>query len=116
MKLPALDAISTSRDMIREFGGYYHRLIVPAGSFYDMKNLSSDQYPILSPRGRRGSIRTFSDPHGLFAKEKLCWVNGTDFFYNGAYYGEVEDSEKQFVSMGAYLLIFPDKRYSIRRR
>ena len=38
-------------------------------------------------------------------------MDGTDFYYNGFLVGTVEASEKQFVGMGAYLLIWPDKKY-----
>ena len=50
--------------------------------------------------------------HGLIAKDSLCWVDGSKFVMNG--YGtemHLTDSPKQLVSMGAYVVIFPDKKY-----
>ena len=45
-------------------------------------------------------------------KDGLFWVDGTALYVNGAKTGLVlTDSRKQLVSMGAYLLIFPDKKY-----
>ena len=49
--------------------------------------------------------------NGLYARDKLLWVDGTEVFYGEKKIGDVEDSEKQFVSVGAYVLIFPDKVY-----
>lgn len=39
----------------------------------------------------------------------LCLVDGTSFLYDGSVYGQVTDSEKLLVRMGAKILIFPDK-------
>lgn len=111
MYLPRLSETAATRNMIRQFKGYNHTDDVGEDQFYDMKNMTSSCYPLAASRNRRGIIRTFEKPNGLFAKEKLCWVDGTKLYYNGEYIGEVEDSVKQFVSMGAYLLIWPDKKY-----
>lgn len=110
MRVSTFNELPVSRSMLRRFGGYCHRLYIGEEEFYDMGNLSSDCYPLLSPRRRRGSILTLEKANGLFAKQKLIWVNGSTLYYNGAPVGQVADSEKQFVSMGAYVLIFPDKK------
>ena len=109
MLLPSLSPISRTRSVLRQFGGYCHTKTCSDGQFYDMENLSSREAPLLRPRKQRGKIRQFSRPNGLFGRDKLCWVDGTDFYYNGFRVGTVEDSEKQFVGMGAYILIWPDK-------
>ena len=54
MKLPILQELPTSREMIDVFGGYNHNLRIGEGEFYDMKNLTSSDYPVLSPRPQRG--------------------------------------------------------------
>ncbi len=99
------------RSVLNQFGGYCHTNTCTDGQFYEMGNLSARDAPLLRPRKQRGTIRQFSQPWGLFGREKLCWVDGTDFYYNGFLVGTVEASEKQFVGMGAYLLIWPDKKY-----
>lgn len=110
---PILDDIPKSREMMQAFGGYNHNLRIPEGEFDDMKNMSSSFYPVLSPRGKRGIFTQLTDPNGLFAKTKLVWVDGTSLYYNGVLVNTTSipltDSAKQFVSMGAYLLIWPDK-------
>ncbi len=111
MMLPSLSPVSRTRSVLRQFGGYCHTKTCSDGQFYEMKNLSSRDAPLLRPRKQRGKIRQFSRPNGLFGRDKLCWVDGTDFYYNGFRVGTVADSEKQFVGMGAYILIWPDKKY-----
>jgi len=106
---PMLSEVRVERDMIREFKGLNHNLHADDKEFYDMGNMSSSLYPIASPRGPRGKLLTLSKPNGLFAHEKLAWVDGTSFYYNGVLRGSVEDSPKQFCAMGAYILIWPDK-------
>lgn len=99
------------RDMMSALLGYNHNLRIKDGEFYDMRNMTSDLLPVARPRGGRGCVRKLTSPNGLFAHDKLCWVDGTDFYYDGAVKGTVSDTKKQFVRMGAYVLIWPDKKY-----
>lgn len=112
MKLSPLNNIYTQRDIQSEFRGYNHRLYLDSSEFYDMGNMTSAYYPVLSPRNKRGYIMQLDKPNGIFPKTKLCYVNGTHFYYNGISNADwlVSDTEKQFVSMGGYVLIFPDKK------
>lgn len=110
MKFPQLREIPYNRRQVIEFKGYNHNPHISDGDFYDMENLSSSLYPILSPRKSRSTKHTLTKPNGLFAKNALAWVDGTDFYYNGEIRGQVTDTKKQFGSMGAYILIFPDKK------
>ncbi len=113
MKLPKLYEWSNSRDMISEFGGYHHDQVINVNEFYEMQNLSSDEYPILSARKQRGKVRALTSPNGLFSHGKLCWVDGTSFYYDGSEITgfSLANSKKKFVGMGAYILIWPDKKY-----
>ena len=116
MKLPILNVIPTSRDMIEVFGGYNHNLRINEGEFYDMKNLTSSYYPTLSPRPKRGVYTTLNAPQGMIEKDSLCYIDGTDFVMNGYRVNmglttEEGDSVKTLISMGAYVIIMPDKKY-----
>lgn len=93
------------------FGGYNHTLSAGDGELYDMTNLTSKYHPILSTRPKRKKLTTLTKPNGIYARDKLMWVDGTSFFYDGVSKGTVEDSKKVFASMGAYIIIFPDKKY-----
>ena len=106
--------------MIDVFRGYNHNLRIGEGEFYDMKNLSSNDYPVLSPRERRGIYATPSIPQGMVAKDTLCYVDGGDFIIGedripmGLTVERDADGKiipKNLISMGAYVIIMPDKRY-----
>ena len=116
MELPILNIIPTTREMIDVFGGYNHNLRINEGEFYDMKNLSSDDYPVLSPRKKRGIYATPDKPSGLLAKDALCYVDGNNIVINeypidmGLSTDEAM-CPKTLISMGAYVIIMPDKKY-----
>lgn len=110
MQMPLLNQIGKTKGQLINFKGYNHNLYAGDGEFWEMQNMTGDYYPVLSPRGRRGILRQLTKPNGLYAKGKLAWVDGTGFYYDGLRKGTVADSPKQFASMGAYLVIFPDKK------
>ena len=115
MLLPKMKALNTSRDMVDAFGGYNHNLRIGAGEFYDMKNLTSSHYPVLSSRPNRGSYAmptTQNGAVGLIAKDALCYVEGGDFIINGTHVSmELSNEPKTLISMGAYVIIMPDKKW-----
>ena len=135
MILPKLKALQTSRDMIDAFGGYNHNLRIGAGEFYNMKNLTSSYYPVLSSRPNRGIYATPTTGNGalgLIAKDSLFYVEGDTLYENKKsldlkLYTECNTCpnratcvnfkegstkcEKTLISMGAYLIIMPDKKY-----
>ena len=114
MLYPTLSELQTSRTLVDVFKGYNHNLRIGEGEFYDMKNLTSDFYPVLSPRQKRGVYATPNAPQGLLAKDSLCYVDGEDFVINEYRVSmglTVDDKPKTLISMGAYVIIMPDKKY-----
>ncbi len=112
MAFPRLRVPHASRQMTDTFGGYNHNLRIGEGEFYNMKNLCSDDYPLLSTRRQRGVYAQTAAPAGLIAKDSLCYVDGSNFVFNGkAYDIGLTDGSKQLISMGAYVIILPDKMY-----
>lgn len=116
MKYPTLPVPNTSREMVDVFRGYNHNLLIGDGEFFDMKNMTSNYYPILSPRGKRGVHAAPNETQGLIAKDGLCYVDGANFVINGypvdmGLSTEAEDCPKQLISMGAYVIILPDKKW-----
>lgn len=110
MKLPDMkyaDGIQKGKQI--KFGGLNHRIGGADGELWDMQNLTGDNYPVLSVRKRRALCATLETPGGLFAWEKLCWVSGTGFYYDGVLRGTVSQGVKTFASLGAYIVILPDK-------
>ena len=114
MLYPTLTELNTSRTLIDVFKGYNHNLRIGEGEFFDMKNLSSDSYPVLSPRPKRGIYATPNAPQGMVAKDALCYVDGGDFIINEYRVSmglTTDDKPKTLISMGAYVIIMPDKKY-----
>ena len=114
--LPELSVVDKDRDIVRKFGGYNHNLVIDDGDSFDEKNLTSDRYPVLSVRGRRSIIvpNTSRYPDdgeitSIFSYDALYHVSGTSFYRNSVYICDVTEGEKTFVSMGAWIIIFPDK-------
>lgn len=110
MILPELNELAVSRSSITQFGGYNHNVLIADGEFYDMKNMSSKDYPVLSVRNKRGTVAAIPEFGGMIAKDALAYVDGTRLIYNGKDYemGLNGTVPKQLVSMGAYIVIFPD--------
>ena len=113
MLLPTLKETSTKRLVTSKFGGYDHRLRIEDGQWWDMKNLTSDHWPMLASRPARGIGEAIPSPGGLTAKDRLIWVSGGSVVVNGKAVDLhlTEDGPKQLVSMGAFLVIWPDKKY-----
>ena len=113
----------TSIQMTSAFRGYNHNEIIGDGEMFDMQNMSGDNYPLLSLRPKRGitSLDTAgADPvplTGIHGRDQLVYVRGSKVYYNLAEVGGIELSTadgmvpKKIVSFGAYVCIWPDKKY-----
>ena len=113
---PILTASAENRQTIDVFGGYNHNLRINESEFCEMGNLTSDVYPVLSPRKARGLYRDGVNVQGMAAKDSLCYVDGRFFVMNEyrvdmGLSTEESDCPKQLISMGAYVIILPDKKY-----
>lgn len=121
MKLPKLMELQTTRQWNDVFYGYNHNLRIAEGEFYDMKNMTGDKFPVLSPRSRRGIfVAETENARGLIDKDALCYIDKTDFVINkhrvplGLTVDKDENGKilpKRLVSMGKYVIIMPDKKY-----
>lgn len=113
MNYPYLEEMKTTRVVTDRFYGYNHNTKISDGEFFDMKNMTSANYPVLSPRQKRGIYARPQNPGGLIDKDALCYVDGSDFVINEyrVDMGLSDEIPKQLVSMGAYVIILPDKKY-----
>lgn len=112
MYFPKLTVPAQHRTTVSVFGGYDRRAGAADGTFAHMENLCADGWPALATRPRRGLVTTLTAPNGLTAKDALIWVDGATLYVNGHATGvQLTDGPKQLVSMGSYLLIWPDKMY-----
>lgn len=113
MRFPILQEVSRYREMTTVFGGYNHQISCGEGQFFDMKNMTSSHFPILSPRNKRGIVKTFVNPQGILDKEDLWWIDDKVLYRNGEAQTlegiTLTDGQKYMAKMGAYIIIMPDK-------
>ncbi len=117
MYYPKFRDVNKSREVLAAFGGYNHTLACQEGEFYDMQNMTSAHYPVLSPRDKRGVCWKFEDPQGIMDKEGLMWIDGADLYKDGEKISldgvqistDPSMCPKTMAKMGAYVIIMPDK-------
>lgn len=71
MRVPILDEIPVTRRYIDSFKGYNHNRVIGEDEFYDMENMTSDEYPLLSPRKPRRKIKDFAFPQRIARPRKV---------------------------------------------
>ena len=126
MEYPTLNVKQKSRQMSDAFLGYNHNLRIGDSEFYDMKNMTSDYYPILAPRKQRGIYKDGVNATAIIGRDlvaedpvvdailtdEVCYVDGTAFVMNGERIElGLNDKPKQLISMGSYIIIMPDKKW-----
>lgn len=112
MKYPKLTVPAQRRETTSTFGGYNANVRIGDREFSQMKNLTSDHYPTVSPRGLRSRYAALHKGTGLIARDTLCYTDGAYFVMDGYRVDMgLDDRPKSLVSMGAYVVIFPDKKY-----
>lgn len=112
--LPNLEEGRVTRLLTDNFFGYDHNDKIADGAWWEEENLSTRNYPLFSPRQPRGRIGIQGGLQGLCVKEYPAYVKDGLVYYNNTVIPGVEvssEGEKQLVSMGAYLCIFPDGVY-----
>ena len=135
-KLPELYDEDTSRTSIDTFLGVNKTPRIGDGEFSDMQNLTSDYFPNLAVRPRRGkpylysaknprSISVYAGDDGLFYPVYVDEMeNGSGETVTGIVLHNVDsekmhkiplglapDGDKQIITMGAYLIVLPDMMY-----
>ena len=117
-----ITSLQPYEERLIEFKGLNRRSFVEEGEMSDMKNLTSDNYPLLTPRKLRGSyelpeeaaqplaIMTKFDRLAIIAKKKN---NTIAFFYDGNEVDGIYDlsEETQMVAINTKICFFPQKTY-----
>ncbi len=126
MKLPKMRYSSGIKKVQQvKFAGLDHSVGGGEGSLWDMQNLTSDHYPVLATRPRRGVVANISEPAGIFAaggiaeedgaKRKLCYVSENHFYFDGVDKGALREpcngQTRFFAQLQGIVAIFPDKMY-----
>ena len=95
---------------IRNFKGLVNPDKATDGDIIGMENLSSEHYPVLAPQKRGASY-----DYGLalravgYLDEKLYYINGDGFYYDGEKIKTVTGGEKTVLQFPGKLIILPDK-------
>lgn len=117
MLYPTLNKTSVYNMVTNRFLGINKNVMMSAGELSFTENVTMDCYPVLSSRKKRGTVTVLKAPSGLAMKDSLVYADGADLYYNGERVEGItlstlpESCPKTFVSMGAYLCVFPDKLY-----
>lgn len=114
MLFPKFQEVTRYREMTTVFGGYNHQISCDEGQFFDMKNMTSKYFPVLSPRQNRGIVKSFVNPQGILDKEDIWWIDDKKLYKNGdrIFLDNVtltDEAPKTLAKMGAYIIIMPDK-------
>ena len=118
MYFPKLNVLETQRDMIQTFKGYNHQLKIGDGEFYDMENLTSDYYPLIAPRNKRGKVVMNPSFTGgnMISKNRLWYQFGNTLNgyspedkSNAVISGTGLGDNTQFVSFGSYIVDMREK-------
>lgn len=110
MKVTFLKEIPTTRGTMETFGGYDHRTRIAEGNFFDECNLSDRDYPVMATRRERVRLADIEGLQGVLVKDSVAWVASNKLYYDGEEVPEltVSNGEKQLISMGTYIIIYPD--------
>lgn len=113
MEMPTLRRLRTSRRTVDAFGGLNRSPRTGEGEFAQMENLSSDFYPVLAPCPPREQL-DIAGVTSLGAGQRLFYTQGTELVLGDRRIdlGLSPDGNKILVKMGAYVVVFPDKKYA----
>lgn len=113
-KLPNANKLTKSYQV--DFRGLNHTVGAADSEIYDMKNLTSDHYPVIAPREKRRRLKRLnlingSDISMYLYGDNLAYAFNDCFYYNGKIYGLITKSEKVMAVLSDRIIILPDKKY-----
>ncbi len=125
--MPDIPSVNVTTIPTTTFYGLNRSLVTSEGEMEDMTNLCSDHFPVIATRLRRktpafagvegGGHVNCTNPQGLLGTDKLIMADDGKLYADGVEIPGVTLSTeetmqpKHMVSMGAYVLIWPDKVY-----
>lgn len=117
MSLPYLPSVyGHAKNGQISFGGLNHNLYAGDGEIWDMQNLSSRNFPLISPRLPRYTAYSVTAPQGITANDGLYYVDNNKLYKNGtalsvALSNARAGEPRTLVTLGDHLCIFPDAVY-----
>lgn len=107
---PRIKNIKTRRKAVKAFKGICLRESIPDGYFAEAENLSARGYPAICQRKVRGVFENCAGVGAMYSHGEMVWTMGSSLYYGSEYIGSVMPGGKQFASLGAYVVIYPDKK------
>lgn len=98
--------------MLEVFKGYNHNYRIEEGEFFEMKNLTSTYYPLLSSRAKRGLYKANIVPVSMISKDELGYISNDVFYYGNKQTEKlnlnpmITPESSQFVSFGEKVIFF----------
>lgn len=120
IRYPYLQEQPASRVTTDVFRGLNLGSRIGEGEFSEMENLTSDHFPVLSPRQKRSRCYNTSDPQGMYKVPggALFFVSGNSLnMYDGQQVYGISDGlietqiPRQFALMGNRLVLAPDMKW-----
>ena len=110
MELPQINVSSEGVSVTSQFSGLNRNPVVPDGQWADMRNITNDNYPLLTNRKSRGYIKQFDNIQGVCSGSAFAIVDDNKLYYDNNYITdlEVSDKNREIVRMGANICVFPD--------
>lgn len=106
----SIPGANAAESITYQFNGLDRRARVPDGACRDMRNMSTDDCPCLSPRKGRRKIEEYQAATLLLHKNgKPLVVDGTAVKYDGQKVGEVTAGRKRAAVMNDWVFLWPDK-------
>lgn len=115
-KLPMMPYSSGIGKLMQvQFGGLRHHINCGDGEFFDMQNLTAENYPLISVRKRRGKLEgtVSAEVTQIYADNgAMITVDALGLSYNGyRFYAALNDYKNtKFVRFGDRVVIMPDKK------
>lgn len=112
MYYPQVMNNGNTRTMIDTWLGYNHNYKIQRGEFYDLENMTSDNYPLLTPRAIRPRLAEGHIRGIIITDNHLTYLDGTDLHYGTKVIdmSEVLEDNSAWQNMyrfGAYLVLHP---------
>lgn len=110
MNLPYLRTVKRKTEkMVVTFRGVNYGEDIQEGQLEDSRNLTSERFPVLSPRVGRSTEGEYENATAVYYKGKRFVVDGTSLLYGDNEIATVSAGKKQFATVNSKVVVFPDK-------
>lgn len=114
IRTPRRAAMTKSTEQTVRWLGYNHTDTPAEGSFYDCRNISTEQYPLMAVRGARTVAGQMPGMTGNLVRENVLYWTDDNALYKGIGTGERlailggSAKTRRLIAMGAWVIVFPD--------